>query len=428
MTPWLLLPFAACIIMGIPIALCLLFATYIFITVWGRVPMSILPKHLFGGVDNFYLLAIPFFVLAGQLMNRTGITNRLIRFSDLVVGKIAGGLAQVNIFASVIFAGLTGSGVADTSAIGSVLIPAMQKRGFTPEYAAAVTAASSVIGPIIPPSVLMVIYSNVIGISVGDLFSAGILPGLGIGIAMGVLAYYYAKKYNHPVREEVIPFREAVSLTYDALLALLMPLIIIGGILGGIFTPTEAAAISVLYALIVGFFIFRSLTLKDLLESFLESARVSAVILLIIACAAAFGWALTIVRVPATLAAIILQLTSNKVLIMLMINVFLLFMGMIMETGANCIILAPILAPVAIGAGMDPLHFAIVMIVNLNIGLATPPLGVCLFVAAPIAKIKLEALSKAITPFLISEIVVLMVLTHWEGFALFVPRLLGYSG
>lgn len=428
MTALLLLPFAACILVGIPISLCLLFATYIFIDVSHRAPMSILPKHLFGGVDNFYLLAIPFFVLAGQLMNRTGITNRLIRFSDLVVGKIAGGLAQVNIFASVIFAGLTGSGVADTSAIGSVLIPAMQKRGFTAEYAAAVTAASSVIGPIIPPSVLMVIYSNVIGMSVGDLFIAGFVPGIGIAVGMGIIAFYYAKKHHHPVREEVIPWKEAFLLTKDALWALLMPVIIISGILGGIFTPTEAAAVSVLYALIVGFFIFRSLTWRDLTESFLESARVSAVILLIISCAAAFGWALTIVRVPSTLAAMMLQLTSNKYLIIFFINIFLLFMGMIMETGANCIILAPILAPVAVGAGMDPLHFAIVMIVNLNIGLATPPLGVCLFVAAPIAKIKLEALSRAITPFLLSEIAVLFLLTYWEGFTLFVPRLLGYQG
>ncbi len=428
MTLWLLIPFAVLIITGIPIAFCLLFATYIFLIAWGRVPTSIIPKHLFGGVDNFYLLAIPFFVLAGQLMNKTGITSRLIRFSDLMVGKVAGGLAQVNVFASVVFAGLTGSGVADTSAIGSVLIPGMQKRGFTAEYAAAITAASSVIGPIIPPSVLMVIYPNVIGISVGDLFTAGIAPGLGIAAALMIMCYYYAKKYKHPVREEKIPFREAVALTLDALVALLMPLIIIGGILGGIFTPTEAAAVSVLYALVVGFFIFRSLTLKDLTDSFLESARVSAVILLIIACAAAFGWSLTVVKVPANLAGLIMGVTGNKYLILFLINLFLLFMGMIMETGANCIILAPILAPLAVNAGVDPLHFAIIMIVNLNIGLATPPFGVCLFVAAPIAKIKLEALAKAITPFLLSEIAVLFLLTYSETFALFIPRLMGYGG
>ena len=428
MTGWLLIPFALLMVLGIPIAFCLLFASYIFLIVWGKVPVGMIPKNLFGGVDNFYLLAIPFFVLAGQLMNMTGITNRLIRFSDLVVGKIAGGLAQANIFASIVFAGLTGSGVADTSAIGSVLIPAMVKRGFSPEYSAAVTAASSVIGPIIPPSVLMVIYANIMGMSVGDLFAAGIAPGLLIGFALMGLSYYFAKKYKHPIREEKITVREAVVLTRDALVALLMPIIIIGGIVGGVFTPTEAAAIAVAYALVVGFFIFRTLKLSDLPVAFLEAAKVSSVILLIIACAAAFGWSLTVVRVPSILARAIIDLTSNKYLILMLINLFLLFMGMIMETGANCIILAPILAPLAVSIGMDPLHFAIVMVVNLNIGLATPPLGVCLFVAAPIAKIKLEKLSRAITPFLLVEIVVLFILTYVEDLALFVPRLLGYGG
>ncbi|MCL2001464.1 MAG: TRAP transporter large permease [Planctomycetes bacterium] len=428
MTAWLLVPFAALMMVGIPISLCLLFASFIFTAAWGRVPVSILPKSMFGGVDSFYLLAIPFFILAGNLMNRTGITNRLIRFSDLIVGKIAGGLAQVNIFASIIFASLTGSGVADTTAIGTMLIPAMVKRGFTPEYSAAVTAASSVIGPIIPPSILMVIYSNVIGISLGDLFTAGFAPGIGIAVAMGVIAYYYAKKHNHPIREESISFREALSLTWNALLALLMPLIIIGGILGGIFTPTEAAAVSVLYALIIGFIVFRSLTWKSLFESLLESGRQSGVIMFIIACAAPFGWALTISRIPSIIAAAMLQLTTDKYLLLFIINIFLLFMGMIMETGANCIILAPILAPLAINAGVEPLHFAIVMVVNLNIGMSTPPLGVCLFIAASIAKIKFEALVRAISPFLAAEIVVLFILTYSETIALFVPRMLGYKG
>ncbi len=334
----------------------------------------------------------------------------------------------MNIFASIIFAGLTGSGVADTSAIGSILIPAMEKEGFARDYSAAVTAASSVIGPIIPPSVLMVIYANVMGISVGNLFAGGFIPGLAIGIGLMTLCSYYAKKYHHPKRSESVSFKEFLLVTKDAILALIMPAIIIGGILGGIFTPTEAAAVAVGYAFFVGFFVFRSLKIKDLPDCFLESAKISGVILLIISCATAFGWGLTILRMPEILAKSIMSFTSNPVIVLLLINIFLLFMGMIMEVGANVIILAPILAPVAIRLGVDPLHFAIIMIVNLNIGLATPPLGVCLFVVAPLARISLEDVSKAIFPFLLVEIAVLFLLTYLPSLTLLLPRLLmGYG-
>jgi tripartite ATP-independent transporter DctM subunit len=361
-------------------------------------------------------------------MNRSGITGRLILFSNIVIGKVAGGLAQVNIFASIIFAGLTGSGVADTSAIGSILIPAMKKEGFKSDYSAAVTAASSVIGPIIPPSILMVIYANVMGISVGDLFAGGFIPGLLIGLGLMVVCFYYAKKYHHPKRTSTVSWREFFSVTKDAILALIMPAIIIGGILGGIFTPTEAAAVAVGYALFIGFFVFRSLKLKDLPECFLESAKVSGIILLIISCATAFGWGLTILKMPETLANTIVSITENPAFVLLLINIFLLFMGMIMEVGANVIILAPILAPLAIKLGVDPLHFAIIMIVNLNIGLATPPLGVCLFVAAPLAKVSLEDVSRAIFPFLLVEIAVLLLLTYLPSLTLVLPRLLmGYG-
>lgn len=428
MIPWILVPFALLIITGMPIAFCLLFATFIFLFKWGMIAPTIVPKNMFAGIDSFYLLAVPFFVLAGQVMNRSGITGRLVLFSNIVIGKVAGGLAQVNIFASIIFAGLTGSGVADTSAIGSILIPAMKKEGFRSDYSAAVTAASSVIGPIIPPSILMVIYANVMGISVGDLFAGGFVPGLMVGLGLMVLCFFYAKKYNHPRRTTSVSFKEFLSVTKDAILALIMPGIIIGGILGGIFTPTEAAAVAVGYAMIIGFFVFRSLKLSDLPECFLESAKVSGVILLIISCATAFGWGITILKMPEMLAKSIMSVTTNPVLVLLLINLFLLFMGMIMEVGANVIILAPILAPLAISLGVDPLHFAIIMIVNLNIGLATPPLGVCLFVAAPIAKVSLEDVSKAIFPFLLVEIAVLLLLTYMPSLTLLLPRILmGYG-
>jgi tripartite ATP-independent transporter DctM subunit len=428
MIPWILVPFALLMIAGIPIAFCLLFATFVFLFHWGMIGPGIVPKNMFSGIDSFYLLAVPFFVLAGQVMNKSGITSRLILFSNIVIGKVAGGLAQVNIFASIIFAGLTGSGVADTSAIGSILIPAMEKEGFARDYSAAITAASSVIGPIIPPSVLMVIYANVMGISVGDLFAGGFVPGVAIGLGLMVLCFYYAQKYHHPRRTTSVSFKDFLLVAKDAVLALIMPGIIIGGILGGIFTPTEAAAVAVGYAFFVGFFVFRSLTLRDLPECFLESAKISGVILLIISCATAFGWALTIVRMPEVLAKSIMSFSTNPYIILLLINIFLLFMGMIMEVGANVIILAPILAPLAVSLGVDPLHFAIIMIVNLNIGLATPPLGVCLFVAAPLARVSLEDVSKAIFPFLLVEVAVLLLLTYLPSLTLLLPRLLmGYG-
>jgi len=248
MISWILIPFALLMIVGVPIAFCLLFATFIFLFKWGMIGPGIIPKNMFFGIDSFYLLAVPFFVLAGQVMNKSGITGRLVLFSNIVIGKVAGGLAQVNIFASIIFAGLTGSGVADTSAIGSILIPAMEKEGFARDYSAAVTAASSVIGPIIPPSVLMVIYANIMGISVGDLFAGGFVPGVAIGLGLMALCFYYAKKYHHPKRSGSVSFKEFLLVTKDAILALIMPGIIIGGILGGIFTPTEAAAVAVGYA------------------------------------------------------------------------------------------------------------------------------------------------------------------------------------
>ncbi len=428
MAAWLLIPFALLLISGIPIAFCLLFAVFIFMHAWGMIPFSIIPKYMFSGINSFPLLAVPFFILAGQLMNMSGITGRLVEFANVVIGRIHGGLAQVNILASIIFAGLTGAGVADTSAIGSILIPAMEKQGFDRDYSAAVTAASSVIGPIIPPSVLMVIYANVVGISVGDLFSAGFIPGILVGLGLMVLTYYYAKKHHHPRRTERVTLQQFISVTKDALLALLMPTIIVGGILGGIFTPTEAAAVAVAYALFVGFFIFKSLKITDLPGALLESAKTTGIILLIISCATIFGWGLTVLHLPELLANTVLSVTTNPIIVMLFINIFLLFMGMIMEVGANVIILAPVLAPLAIELGIDPLHFALIMIVNLNIGLATPPLGVCLFVAAPIAGTSLEKLSRAIWPFLLIEIIVLLILTYSPSLVLFLPRLFGYGG
>jgi tripartite ATP-independent transporter DctM subunit len=303
----------------------------------------------------------------------------------------------------------------------------MVEEGYTPEYSAAVTASSSVIGPIIPPSIVMVIYGSTVGLSIGALFAAGFIPGLLIGLGLMVVCHYYAIKLNHPRRLEPVSIREFLQGFKDAFIALLMPLIIIGGILSGMFTPTEAAAVAVGYALVAGVFVFRSLTLDSVMHCMAKTARTSSIILFIIGCAAVFGWAMTVERVPQQIAELFLSLTDSPAMMLMLINIFLLIMGMFMETGANVIILAPILAPIAAKFGIHPLHFALVMIVNLNIGLATPPLGVCLFVACPIAGVTLEELTKAILPFLLVEVVVLLLITYVPWFILVVPRMLGFA-
>jgi tripartite ATP-independent transporter DctM subunit len=359
-------------------------------------------------------------------MNRSKITDALISFADILVGRIPGALAQVNIVASVFFAGITGSGVADTAALGSILIPAMEKEGYTPEYATAVTVASSVIGPIIPPSVVMVIYSMATGESVGALFAAGYLPGILVAFSLMVLSFYYAKKNNHPRRTHKIPMKEVVYTLKESIIGLMCPVILVIGIFSGYFTPTEAAVIACLYAIIAGLFLLKTMNLKEVFDSFLSAAVTSSVTLLVIALANLFGQVLAIERIPSLIANFMLNLTSNKIVFLLMVNVFLLFMGMIMDPGASVLILAPIFLPIALTYGIQPLHFAIVMLVNLNLGLITPPVGTCLYAAAPIAKLSIEKISKAVLPFIGVELIALMFLTYVPELTLIVPRLLGY--
>jgi tripartite ATP-independent transporter DctM subunit len=421
LTAWLFIPFLLTILFGLPIAICLGVSSLIYLIAGHLISMDVIAQRFFSSIDSFVLLAIPFFVLSGELMNRSGLTNNLIRLADALVGRICGGLAQVNIVASVFFAGLTGAAVADTSALGSILIPSMEKKGFKAEYAAAVTAASSVIGPIIPPSIIMVVYGSIMGISIGALFAAGFVPGVVIALCLMVIAYFIAKKQNHPYRTERITSKELFNICKEASLALIMPIII-----GGVVTPTEAAAVAVAYALVVGFGVMRSLTVKDLFESLVSSAVTTAVILFIIGFANVFGWVMAIEKIPQSLSNFFIAMNFNRVTFLLVVNIFLLFMGMIMETGANAILLGPILMPIAMQLGINPIHFALIMLVNLNIGLVTPPLGVCLFVACPIAKINLSQITKAIFPFLVAEIIALFLITFLPDLVLIVPKLLGY--
>jgi len=412
--------------MGIPIAFVFGIGSITYFIFLSDIPITMIGQQLYNGVDSFVLLAIPFFILAGQLMNRTGITRDLVNFVQVLVGKLPGALAQVNIVVSILFAGLTGAAVADTAAIGSILIPAMKKEGYSAAYSAAVTTASSIIGPIIPPSIIMVIYGTITGESIGALFMAGFVPGVLIGLGLMILALIYAIKEKHPRRTEPVTGKELLKRSKAAVIGLIMPIIILGGILSGKFTATEAASLACLYAFIVGVAIYRSLSLKDILDSLLECAVVSSVILLIISTAKLFGMVLTIEQIPSQIADIMMSITENKILFLLLVNVFLLFMGMIMETGANIILLAPILLPLAIKYGVDPLHFALIMIVNVNIGLTTPPLGVCLFTAAPIAKTSYESIAIKVLPFVAMEILVLLLITYVPDIVLFVPRMTGF--
>jgi C4-dicarboxylate transporter DctM subunit len=421
---WVLgISFITFLTLGIPIAFVLGLTSFVALLYSGNIPLLLMPKEMFSGTDSFPLLAVPFFMLAGNLMNVGGITKRLVNFCNILLGYIRGGLALVNIVASMFFAGITGAAVADTSALGSILIPAMTEARYDKDFSAAVTAASSTVGPIIPPSIPMVILGTVGELSVGALFLAGVLPGIMVGLSLLIVAYGISRRRNYP-KEKIKSIKEFLHGLKDALLALLMPAIILGGILGGIFTPTEAAVVAVVYAFIVSFVVYREIRWKDLPKVLIDSVVTTSIIMLVIANSAIFGWILANHQVPQAVAQIFLSISSNKWTILLMINIFLLFVGTFMETTASLIILTPILLPLAVKVGIDPIHFGLVMVLNLVIGLITPPLGVCLFIACSIAKITLEQIIRAILPFLIATIVVLFIVTYVPDLSLWIPRMI----
>jgi C4-dicarboxylate transporter DctM subunit len=420
---WILgISFVTFLILGIPIAFVLGLTSFVALLYSGNIPLLLMPKEMFSGTDSFPLLAVPFFMLAGNLMNAGGITRRLIHFCNILLGYVRGGLAMVNIVASMFFAGITGAAAADASAIGSILIPAMTEEKYDRDFSAAVTAAASTMGPIIPPSIPMIILGAIAELSVGALFLAGVIPGVMIGISLLGVAYVISRKRNYP-KEKVKSVKDFFIGLKDALLALLMPAIIMGGILGGIFTPTEAAVVAVVYAFIVSFFIYREIRWKDLPKVLIDSVVTTSILMLVIANSAIFGWILANQQVPQAVAQIFLSVSNNKWVILLLLNIFLLFVGTFMETTASLIILTPILFPLAIKVGIDPIHFGLVMVLNLVIGLITPPLGVCLFIACSIAKITLEQIVKAILPFLIAAIAVLFIVTYIPELSLWIPRM-----
>lgn len=411
--------------LGVPVAFCLGFTSLAALLMMDE-PLVILAQRMFTGMDSFPLMAVPFFVLAGDLMNRGGTTRRLIDFANVLVGRIPGGLAHTNIVASMFFGGISGSAVADAAAMGTILVPGMVRKGYTPGFSAAVTAASSTMGPIIPPSIFMVIMGVTTGLSIGGLFLAGIVPGLLLGAAMMALSYVIAVRRRYPREEAPVTLRRFWHDFRSAGPALVAPLIILGGILGGVFTPTEAAAVAVLYALFLGLVVYRELSLRDLYEVLTSSGVTTAVLLMIIGMANIFAWVLTAEEIPQKIAEAMLSITSNPYLILLLVNAFLIFIGMFMEGGAAIIILAPTLLKVAEAVGIEPLHFGLMMVLNIVVGLLTPPLGVCLFVVCGVTGLSLGRITKAVLPFLAVEFAVLLLVTYVPALVLAIPRWFGY--
>ena len=417
----LVLVFITCLVLRFPIAFSLGLSCLVYVLFKG-LPLVILPMKMYSGIDVFVLLSIPGFILSGNLMNHGGLTEKIIMFCNHLLGHVKGGLALANVGASMLFAGISGTAVSDTASIGSVMIPSMKKEGYDTPFSCAVTASSSTVGPIIPPSVPMIIAATLTGLSVGKLFLAGAIPGLMLGVGLMVVAYYISlkRKYKKHPRSS---FKDILYGFKDTFWAILMTFIIIYGIVGGIFTPTEASIIAVVYALIIGKLVYKKLSLRNLPVIVLDSMKTSASLMILVGFANLFGWILITERLPQTISAQILDFTTNKYLVLLLINILLIFVGTFMETIAALLIMFPILLKVAIAVDVDPIHFAVIAVLNLIIGLTTPPVGVCLFVASSIGKISISAVSKAGLPFLAISLIVLTLVTLFPQISLFVPEL-----
>jgi tripartite ATP-independent transporter DctM subunit len=427
MTAIIAVIFFGLLLMGMPVGFVLGVTSLVAILKIGMPNlMSIIPSRFYSGCDLFPLMAMPLFILAGEIMNKTDISNRLVNFSTTLIGHIRGGLGHANILASVFFAGITGSAVADTAAIGTMLIPAMERAGYDRKFSAAITAASSCIGPIIPPSSVMVIYGAFMGVSIAGLFAAGIIPGLLMAPILMALTYRTAKKENYPKAEKRASFREFLVSGKRSSLALLMPMIILGGILTGFFTPTEAGAVAVFFGLLIGFFVYRNLMVRDLWEILAKMAHTTSIVFLILATAAILSWLLAAEQIPQKVANLVLTMTTNKYLILLFVNLLLLLVGCFMDQTAALIVLGPVLAPLAIKIGVHPLQFGMIMCLNLVIGLTTPPLGACLFTCCSVANISIEEITKPILPLILALIVVLLIVTYIPPVSMFIPKMLGF--
>lgn len=411
---------------GTPVVFALLLGPGLSLLIDGETQyFPALLARFYNGIDSFPLLAVPFFILAGEIMNAGGITSSIVRFAQSLVGHVRGGLAQVNVLSSMIFAGISGSAVADASAIGKMMIPAMEREGYPRPFAAAVTAAAAVVGPIIPPSGIMVLYGFVMNVSVGALFAAGVVPGILIGLALMGTIRLLAKRYNLPLAQPHATWRERGEAFKGAWLAMLLPVILLGGMLSGVFTATEAASVAVAYALFVTIFITKRVGRSEFTSIFKATALQSGVILLLVGAAVTLGWLVTVSGLAEGIADAMLAITDDIYLLLFLLNLLLFVVGMFLDAGPAILILGPVLSPVFLDLGVDPVHFALIMCVNLTVGLATPPMGLLLFVTASVAKESVERIVKALVPLLAVEILVIFLITYFPSLVLTLPRMLG---
>lgn len=415
--------FLLLLLLNIPIAVSLGLAT-ISALVFGDLPTPplVVAQRMFTSVDSFPFMAIPFFMLAGGLMETGGISKRLIEFAKTLVGGLPGGLGIITVVASAFFAALSGSNPATVAAIGSIMIPAMIRAGYPKDFAASLAAAAGTLGVIIPPSIPMVTYGVVASVSIGSLFMAGVIPGILIGAALVGVVLWQAKKLNLKGAEKANA-SQIFHAFKDAILALFMPVIILGGIYGGVFTPTEAAAVAVVYSLIVGMFIYREIAVSDLPAIITKAATSTSVVLFVVATSASFSWLMTSMRIPEMVAEGMLSITENSLVIMLFINLILLFLGTFLETQAIILLVAPILLPLTVNLGIDPIMLGIIMVINTSIGMITPPMAVNLFVACSLANLSIEQISRRILPFLIAELVALILISNIPKLSMFLPSL-----
>jgi len=413
------------LILGMPIAFTIGFPSMLYIIIENPDWLTIVPSRIFSGMNVFVFLAIPFFIMAGEIMTESKITDRIIKFTDSIVGHVRGGLAQVNVVSSMFFAGISGAALSDIAALGSVFIPAMEKSGYEKKFAAAITATSSIQGPIIPPSIIIVIYAAIMGTSVGALFAAGIVPGVLIGLTDCLIVAVKAKKRGYPKSGTKFSLKEVATTFLRGIPALILPGIILGGILGGVFTPTEAGAVAVFYGLMVGFLLMRSMKLRSMVRILRETMIKTGILFIIVGFAKIFSWVLAMENVPELIGDHIFGWTSNVYLILFIMNIIFLFVGTWLETGAAIILLGPIFGPALVNLGVHPVHLGMVMIVNLTIGLITPPFGICLYAVSSISGCSVEDISKEAFPYIMLDIGVLFLITYFPQVVMFFPRLFG---
>lgn len=416
------------VFLNVPIAIALAAASLLVVVIEGSVPLTLFIQTSFSSMDSFPLIAIPFFILAGDIMSRGGMARRLVDFIQSFVGSLTGSLGIITIISSFIFAAISGSGAATVASIGAILIPYMLKNGYSPGYAASLSASAGALGPIVPPSIVFILYAIMADTSIGDLFIAGIIPGILVALSLLIVNYFICKKEGFGRVEAVVEEKEKIGFwksLNEAKWALLAPILILGGIYGGIVTPTEAGVVAVVYSLIICIFFYREMKFTDLVAIFLKSAHTSGSILIFVSAASFFGQVLSIERIPQFLAETISSWTTNPFIILLLINIFLLIVGMFMETVAAVLIFVPLLLPIVLPLGVDPIHFGMIVCLNLSLGLVTPPLGINLFISSNIANVPFERTFKYVVQIFLALVVVLLIVTYVPSITLFLPNLLG---